>query len=318
MKVSKTFILLVAIILVLTVIFVFISGFYYEFEKHSCNLYLYSIPSDAKIYINEEYYGNTPLMISHLDVDKILPIKVSRENYHIIQREIYTRPLSMTEIILLDRYKNRKDGMLLRWIKGSRKTKGFFMAEHLVKTSQYLKFMESSNASNIEISKWLDYNDGDCPIHFKNGKYGLRKKSDDIPITEVSYYGAIAYTKWVKGFLPDENEFIMAVNMGNSSVLYPWGVMEDIDISYFFKDFNWLESFPKPVKSFPASSSYVYDLIGDCWQWTRSIDADDKVMAKGGIYYIQDGVPDCYERRILDKTTTQFDVGFRYIIYDLP
>lgn len=86
------------------------------------------------------------------------------------------------------------------------------------------------------------------------------------PVTNVTYYDAVAYAEWAGLRLMTEFEYFRAA-LGDEDWLYPWG--NDFDktkVASNLSDRNedW------PVGKFGASASGICDLVGNVWEWTSS------------------------------------------------
>ncbi len=100
----------------------------------------------------------------------------------------------------------------------------------------------------------------------------------DLPVTQVSWYDALAYAKWVGKRLPTEAEYEYAMRGGSIDKSYPWGntpVSKKKNAGNFYQGnfpyFNTKEDgfeFLAPVKSFPPNNYGLYDIAGNAWEWT--------------------------------------------------
>ncbi|MEZ4914416.1 MAG: SUMF1/EgtB/PvdO family nonheme iron enzyme [Chitinophagales bacterium] len=127
------------------------------------------------------------------------------------------------------------------------------------------------------MSNWWTYTAG---VNWKNPD-GTQPQIDDIlrqPVTQVSWYDALAYAKWVGKRLPTEAEFEYAMRAGKNNTMYPWG---NEKISHDKQYGNFLQgNFPynntaedgfmgiAPVKQFPPNAYGLYDIAGNVWEWT--------------------------------------------------
>ena len=89
----------------------------------------------------------------------------------------------------------------------------------------------------------------------------------------VSHSEASAYAKWLGRKLPSEEQFHRAAygtpHYGEERS-YPWGEEQPTEKHGNFDFLNWD---PNPVGSFPrgASAFGVHDLLGNGWEWTRTV-----------------------------------------------
>lgn len=127
---------------------------------------------------------------------------------------------------------------------------------------------------------WWDWKPG------ANWKHPLGPDStiegkEDHPVVQVSWFDAVAYAEWAGKRLPTEAEWEFAARGGKEQMTYVWGNEE-------FSEENpqaniWHGNFPykstKPngyfgttdVKTFPANSYGLYDMVGNVWQWCSDL-----------------------------------------------
>jgi len=155
-----------------------------------------------------------------------------------------------------------------------------------VTNGEFMKFIEDGGYE--EFSCWLSdgwdlvkENGWKAPLYWERTKdvwmkkdfYGHHEIDQDKPVTNVSYYEADAYARFVGKRLPTEAEWEKASSWNEDlqrSTLYPWG-----DERPTAKHANLLESYswaPSKVGSYQKGKSYYgcHQMIGDVWEWTCS------------------------------------------------
>ena len=108
------------------------------------------------------------------------------------------------------------------------------------------------------------------------------------PMNCVSWHGAVAFCRWVKGRLPSKKEWQAEASNGGTRA-YPWGSQQaDCTRSVMHlggpdgagckKDHTW------PVCSKPAGNSVsgLCDMSGNVWEWTSTVEGAARVLRGGG------------------------------------
>jgi formylglycine-generating enzyme required for sulfatase activity len=107
----------------------------------------------------------------------------------------------------------------------------------------------------------------------------------DHPVTNVTWYEAMAYAAWLGGSLPTEAEWELAAR-GKNGRIYPWGNAEPTPAR---ANFNWgaREPAPAPVGSHPegATPEGIHDLAGNVWEWCRDGASANLRILKGGSFF---------------------------------
>jgi formylglycine-generating enzyme required for sulfatase activity len=145
----------------------------------------------------------------------------------------------------------------------------FFIDKTPVTNAQFAQFMSVAGIQAPDGQRWYDVDDGDARIHRRNGKWQADHGFENHPVAEVSWYGAVAYCRWLNKRLPTEAEWEKAAR-GADGRKYPWGNDPPDSTKAHFAA-GWNET--RAVGSFPkgASPYGVLDLAGNGWEWVSSV-----------------------------------------------
>ncbi|HNL84466.1 MAG TPA: formylglycine-generating enzyme family protein [Chitinophagales bacterium] len=165
--------------------------------------------------------------------------------------------------------------------------------DSLLKAGALVFHLVRRNENPDNLDDWWTYTPG---ANWKNpdGKQDKLKEILRYPVTQVSWYDAMAYAKWVGKRLPTEAEFEYALRSGKQNNMYPWGNEKLNDKKYYGNflqgDFPYTNTvkdgyaLTAPVKSFPPNAYGLYDIVGNVWEWTNDWYGADyyKVLADRG------------------------------------
>lgn len=133
---------------------------------------------------------------------------------------------------------------------------------HPVTNEQFSRFIEAmggeKDSHNNDMIKLKE-----SRIKRVSGKLIIESGYSKHPVVGVTWYGAVAYAKWVGKRLPTEVEWEVACRAGLEDALFPYG--EDIEKSQA----NFFSSDTTAVKSYPPNSYGLYDVVGNVYEWCQ-------------------------------------------------
>ncbi len=166
-------------------------------------------------------------------------------------------------------WRKPSDGMWLDLQKWYEKYKAFIDANPLWRPL----WRKPSDGTWLDLQKWYEkggdrynyiydkYHDGEYLRHWTHNKFPL--ETADHPVTNVSWYAAMAYAQWVGKRLPTEAEWEKAARGGLNGQKYPWGDFMNSSMA------NCGENADKttPIGKYPANNFGIFDMVGNIWEW---------------------------------------------------
>lgn len=138
----------------------------------------------------------------------------------------------------------------------------FALDIHPVTNEQFMRFLQAmggeKDSNNNDIIRLRD-----ARVKRSAGKLLIESGYAKHPVAGVTWYGAIAYAKWVGKRLPTEAEWEAAASGGQDQMLYPTG--HEIERSAA----NFFSSDTTPVMSYPANPWGLYDIAGNVYEWCQ-------------------------------------------------
>jgi len=132
--------------------------------------------------------------------------------------------------------------------------------KHPVTNEQFVRFLEvmggekDNNHQDIIRLK-------DSRIKRSGGKLSIESGYSKHPVVGVTWYGAVAYAKWVGKRLPTEAEWEIAARGGQENALFATG--EDIEKTQA----NFFSSDTIAVMSYAPNGYGLYDMAGNVYEW---------------------------------------------------
>lgn len=136
----------------------------------------------------------------------------------------------------------------------------FAMDMHPVTNEQFVRFLEAMGGekdnNHQDIIRLRD-----SRVKRSGGKVSIESGYGKHPVVGVTWYGAVAYAKWIGKRLPTEAEWEIAAYGGLENALYPTG--DDIEKTQA----NFFSSDTTPVMSYAENGYGLYDIGGNVYEW---------------------------------------------------
>lgn len=169
----------------------------------------------------------------------------------------------LTEMVVIEGgvfYRGSQDGSRDEMPRHQITLASFALDVHPITNEQFVRFLEVMGGE-----KDSNHNDiirlRDSRIKRSAGKLSIESGYAKHPVVGVTWYGAVAYAKWVGKRLPTEAEWEIASRGGHEHVLYPTG--EDIEKTQA----NFFSSDTTAVMSYAPNGCGLYDMAGNVYEW---------------------------------------------------
>lgn len=187
------------------------------------------------------------------------------KEYHPEKKE--TRPIEpiLTEMAVIPGGKvirGSKDGNRDEMPQHAVYLESFAIDIHPVTNEQFVRFLEYTGGEKDQ-----NYNDlirlKDSRLNRVAGKLSIESGYSKHPVVGVTWYGAVAYAKWVGKRLPTEAEWEAAARGGKEFAIYPTGdTIEKSQANFFSSDTT-------AVMSYAPNGYGLYDMAGNVYDWCQ-------------------------------------------------
>jgi formylglycine-generating enzyme required for sulfatase activity len=127
-------------------------------------------------------------------------------------------------------------------------------------------YIDRTPVTNAEYQVFVDATKADFPPHWRQGKPLLG--IENHPVTQVTWFDAVAYAKWAGKRLPIGPEWEKAAR-GTDGRIYPWGDTFD-KTRLNSGDGGPLKTVPVGQYSPQGDSPYgIVDMSGNVYEWTN-------------------------------------------------
>lgn len=205
----------------------------------------------------------------------------------------------------------------------------FLIDKYLVTNRMYSLFLNETGNQTENGTKWYDDTAKNARLKLSGKNWLVMRNYSEHPVVSVSWYGAMAYCRWVGGRLPTEAEWEKAAR-GMDDRVYPWGNQPP---DYEYANYKGCQVSTSPVGSFPkgASSFGLLDMAGNVWEWvsdwygqdyyTRSLlinprgpDTGVTKVMRGGSWFNIDRHLKVSYRSYCNPGTRTANLGFRCVV----
>ena len=189
---------------------------------------------------------------------------------------------------------------------------GFYISKYEVTVAEYAKFLADPFTF---IGIYANKNEPQG-ISYSPFDWEQQKQHPHRPVRNISWWSAYAYSNWIGGALPTEEEWILA-SSNNMKHRYPWGNK--------YQNFSLVrgkkQNYPNGVGSMEKdlTKSGVYDMAGNVSEWTRTVTVEQagfKVKVKGGNFLIPgEKFAHSFSEITAFPHYTSESIGFRVVFY---
>jgi formylglycine-generating enzyme required for sulfatase activity len=198
-----------------------------------------------------------------LDPGAIFQVNSSVKTYNPERKDVTNvKPLLTDMVIIPGRtfYRGSHDGNRDEMPRHQITLSSFAIDIHPITNEQFVRFLEVMGGE-----KDSNHNDiirlRDSRIKRSGGKLSIESGYAKHPVVGVTWYGAIAYAKWIGKRLPTEAEWEIAARGEHEHSLYPTG--DDIEKTQA----NFFSSDTTAVMSYAPNNYGLYDVSGNVYEW---------------------------------------------------
>lgn len=197
------------------------------------------------------------------DPASIFQIDTTVKHYNPERKEIKNIQPLLTDMVVIPGgtfYRGSNEGNRDEMPRHQVHLNSFAIDIHPVTNEQFVRFLEAmggeKDSNHHDIIRMRD-----SRIKRSGGKLSIESGYSKHPVVGVTWYGAIAYAKWVGKRLPTEAEWEIAARGGIENALYSTG--DEIEKSQA----NFFSSDTTAVMSYASNGYGLYDIAGNVYEW---------------------------------------------------
>lgn len=199
------------------------------------------------------------------DPAAVFQIDTSVKSYKPEHREVKNIQPLLTDMVVISGgsfYRGSNDGNRDEVPRHQVTVSSYAIDIHPVTNEQFVRFLEimggEKDSNHQDIIRMRD-----SRIKRSGGKLSIESGYAKHPVVGVTWYGAVAYAKWVGKRLPTEAEWEIAARGDKENSLYPTG--EDIEKSQA----NFFSADTTTVMSYAENGYGLYDMVGNIYEWCQ-------------------------------------------------
>lgn len=144
---------------------------------------------------------------------------------------------------------------------------GFRISKYEVTNAEFAAFLNAKGNQKEHGQQWFAIDQPASHIEQSNGTYQAKEGYENVPVQNVTWYGANAYCAWKGGRLPSEAEWEYAMRGGKCHQPTPYealGILDRCPSEGELTEMNklWPES---------ANALGIYDREGNNWEWCADV-----------------------------------------------
>lgn len=193
----------------------------------------------------------------------LLRVDTTVKQYHPESKEIKNIQPLLTEMVVIPGgtyYRGSNDGNRDETPRHRVILSDYAIDIHPVTNEQFVRFLDAMGGEKDQ-----NHNDiirmKDSRIKKIAGRLSIESGYAKHPVVGVTWYGAVAYAKWVGKRLPTEAEWEVAARGGLDDALYSTG--DDIEKTQA----NFFSSDTTTVMSYAPNGYGIYDTAGNVYEW---------------------------------------------------
>lgn len=201
------------------------------------------------------------------DVDEdpaaIFQIDTTVKQYTPERKEVKNISPLLTDMVVIkggNFYRGSRDGNRDEMPRHQVTLSSYAIDIHPVTNEQYVRFLEAlggeKDSNHQDVIRMRD-----SRVKRSGGKLSIESGYAKHPVVGVTWYGAIAYAKWIGKRLPTEAEWEIAACGGLENTLYSTG--DDIEKTQA----NFFSSDTTSVMSYAPNGYGLYDMSGNVYEW---------------------------------------------------